>query len=339
MAQRALTTSAGGLAASLDPGRVWRVGHRPGPWAWTPWQYAGETGRFPGRWDDPRGSFRTVYAGCELLACLLEILAPFRPDPLLEEDLAGIDEEHADGAEYPSRRPGVVPATWLEAREASAATLSGVYCAVADKESLPTLRARFLPSALRYGLADLDAGALRLSAPRLLTQEIAAWLYDLHDGSQDLFAGAQFESRHGDGLTLWAVFERDDDLAVSARLTAVHDFPLTANHPDRRRRVRSRAGSDGGRRGGGRRRRGDGRRRPSQANRLAGLHGARGPGPGPRAPGAYVPSVRVQDQASLPADTCSSQDRAVDEFLAATDADSGPVPEEVLAEVRAAWPE
>jgi hypothetical protein len=230
--QPILTTSAGGLATSLDPGRVWRVGHRPDPWAWTPWQYAGETGRFSGRWDDPRGSFRTVYAGCELLACLLEVLAPFRPDPLLDEDLAGIDEEHADGAEYPSQRPGVVPATWLEAREASAATLSGVYCAVADKESLPTLRALFLPGALRYGLADLDAGALRLSAPRLLTQEIAAWLYDLHDGSRDLFDGVQFESRHGDGLTLWAVFERDDDLAVSARLTAVHDFPLTANHPD-----------------------------------------------------------------------------------------------------------
>jgi hypothetical protein len=68
------------------------------------------------------------------LACLLEVLAPFRPDSLLDEDLAGIDEELAAGAEYPSQRPGVVPATWLEAREASAATLPGVYSAVADKE-------------------------------------------------------------------------------------------------------------------------------------------------------------------------------------------------------------
>jgi len=84
-----------------------------------------------------------------------------------ERDSAGVvqawfqglnPELHADGAEYPSQRPGVVPATWLEAREASAATLSGVYCAVADKESLPTLRAMFLPGALKYGLADLGAG-------------------------------------------------------------------------------------------------------------------------------------------------------------------------------------
>jgi hypothetical protein len=49
MAQRILTTSAGGLTASLDPDRVWRFGHRPDPWAWTPWEYAGDAGRFSGR--------------------------------------------------------------------------------------------------------------------------------------------------------------------------------------------------------------------------------------------------------------------------------------------------
>lgn len=53
-----------------------------------------------------------------------------------------------------------------------------------------------------------------------------------------------------------------------------------------------------------------------------------------------MPSPRVQDQA-LPCDddTRSSRERAIDDFLAATDADFGPVPDEVLAEVRAAWPE
>ncbi|MDA8183408.1 MAG: hypothetical protein ACYCUF_02075 [Acidimicrobiales bacterium] len=52
-----------------------------------------------------------------------------------------------------------------------------------------------------------------------------------------------------------------------------------------------------------------------------------------------MPSVRIEDQASPPADIRSSQERAIDEFLAATEADFGPVPDEVLAEVRAAWPE
>lgn len=197
MAARIVATPAGELAAAVDPGRVWRVGYRPDPWAWTPWQYAGDTGRFAGRWDDPRGSFRTVYAGHDLLACLLEVLARFRPDPLLGEDLAAIAEDDEDAEGYPTQSPGVVPASWLAPREASSVTLSGVFCVVTDKESLPTLRTMFLRPALHYGLADLDAGGLRLSAPRALTQRIAAWLYDLSDGSGDLFDGVQFQSRHG----------------------------------------------------------------------------------------------------------------------------------------------
>ena len=229
--ERTVTTQTGDLAAAVDPGAVWRVGYRPDPWAWTPWQYAGETGRFTGRWDDPRGSFRSTYAARDLLACLLEVLAGFRPDPLLEQDLAGIDEEPEDG-DYPSQRPGVVPQDWLSNWEASSATLSGIYCAVTDRASLATLRTGFLPAALGYGLADLDAGVLRLSAPRALTQQIAAWLYDLHDGSQDLFDGVQFDSRHGDDLTQWAVFERDEDHGVSARISGARSVPMHPQHPD-----------------------------------------------------------------------------------------------------------
>jgi hypothetical protein len=41
---------------------------------------------------------------------------------------------------------------------AATAVFDGAYCIVTDKESLPTLRSRFLPMALGYGLADLDAG-------------------------------------------------------------------------------------------------------------------------------------------------------------------------------------
>src|SRR6476661_11152581 len=32
---------------------VHRVGYRPAPWNWTPWEYAGTDGRFHCRWDDP----------------------------------------------------------------------------------------------------------------------------------------------------------------------------------------------------------------------------------------------------------------------------------------------
>lgn len=232
MQQRCVATPAGDVALTADPGPVWRVGYRPGPWAWTPWQYAGDAGGFSGRFDDPRGSFRTLYAGDGLLACLLEVLAPFRADPLLAEDLAGVVEDPADASEHPSTAPGLVPASWLQPREATTATLSGLYCAVSDKETIPTLRRLFLPAALRYGLADLDGGALRLSAPRALTQAIAAWLYDLHEAGRDLLDGVRFESRHGDGLVLWAIFERDDDGVTSKRLADIVRLPLRADQPE-----------------------------------------------------------------------------------------------------------
>jgi len=230
--QRIVDTSAGRLAVTVNPGAVWRVGYRPQPWAWTPWQCAGDTGRFDGRWDDPAGSFRTLYAGRNLLACLLEVLARFRPDPLLGEDLAGIVVDRDDAQVYPTQPPGTVPTSWLTPRQASTATLSGIFCAVTDKESLPMLRNAFLSTALRYGLADLDAGALRLSAPRALTQRIAAWLYDLHDGASDLIDGVQFESRHGDALTLWAIFEQGPDPDVSLQLSGTRAVPLPPDHHD-----------------------------------------------------------------------------------------------------------
>jgi hypothetical protein len=227
-----LHAPAGPLAIAVDPGQVWRVGRRPNPWAWTPWQYAGHAGRFAGRWDDPNGSFRTVYAGRDLLSCLLEVLARFRADPLLAEDLSGIDEDVEDAARHPTLPPGTVPLSWLAARQASTALLTGRYCMVTDKESLPTLRAEFLSAALRFGLADLDAAALRLSAPRVFTQRIAAWLYDLHDDCADLLDGVQFESRHGDRLVLFGVFERDEDGPVSSKVSGAQDVPLTSSHPD-----------------------------------------------------------------------------------------------------------
>jgi hypothetical protein len=43
--------------------RMHRVGYQPDPWAWTPWEYAGDDGRFHGRWDDPHGTWRTLYLG------------------------------------------------------------------------------------------------------------------------------------------------------------------------------------------------------------------------------------------------------------------------------------
>ncbi len=38
-----------------------RVGFAPDPWSFTDWRFA-EKGRFRGRWDDPEGEYRVLYA-------------------------------------------------------------------------------------------------------------------------------------------------------------------------------------------------------------------------------------------------------------------------------------
>lgn len=55
------------MTAAEASGRVWRVGFRPELWAWSGWEWATD-GRFPGRWDDLHGNFRTIYAGSSLLS-------------------------------------------------------------------------------------------------------------------------------------------------------------------------------------------------------------------------------------------------------------------------------
>jgi hypothetical protein len=205
------------LTAAETGGRVWRVGFRPEPWAWSGWEWATD-GRFPGRWDDLHGNFRTIYAGSSLLACLLEVLAHFRKDARLSVELDEIVEDDEDAVLHPTIAPGQVPKEWLEVRAAASAELSGRYCAVTASSSVAALYPHFIGLALSLGLADFDAAALKDARPRRLTQAVAAWLYETTD-----FDGVTFTSRHGDDLQLWAIFERPDDPPITPK---VHDLTV-----------------------------------------------------------------------------------------------------------------
>lgn len=226
------TTDSGALKCHQAWSRqVHRVGFAPEPWAWTPWQYA-DNGRFSGRWDDPDGVWRSVYVGESRLACYLEVLAFARADPDLQHDMAGIEEDAEDAASYPTLRSGVVPDSWRMPRRVGAAQLTGWYAAPGDKESLPTLRARFLPFAIKLRISDVDAAAIRLAEPRIFTQTIVGWLYDQTAPGGAPLAGVQFASRHGDGLTLWVAFERPGDDEVSALLLATQSEAIAENDPE-----------------------------------------------------------------------------------------------------------
>lgn len=214
-------------------GRVWRVGYAPAPWDWTDWSYA-RGGRFAGRWDSPDGGYRTTYAGTTRLACLVEVLAPFRPDPSIVRVQDLIVEDEADAAIYPTMPPGRVPSSWFSARLVASAGLRGRYCDVAAARTISTLRPAFIANALgRFDLDDFDVSAITNSRPRALTQHVSRFLYERTtiEGAP-VFDGVRFLSRHGVDLELWAVFERADDGAASSHLDDVELGRLSPRDPD-----------------------------------------------------------------------------------------------------------
>lgn len=216
-----------------DHAPVWRVGRAPDPWAWVDRQYAGHN-----RWDDADGEFRTVYAGDSLYACYVEVLAYARPDVNADGSglLDDIDEDPADAATHPVPRAGRVPRSWIQGRMVATARLDGGYADVRASNTIAALRPMFAPLAVRLGYPDFDAAALKSAEPRELTQRVATHLYGLTSAhSSPLVDGVRFASRHGDELTMWAVFERPgDDPATSrihrgqVRLVDVAETDLTA---------------------------------------------------------------------------------------------------------------
>jgi hypothetical protein len=216
-----------------DPGVVWRVGRVPDPWAWTDWKYAKDQGRFDGRWDDPDGQFRTAYACSNLYACLLEVLAKFRPHLTATAVLEAISADPLDDLEFPTVY-GRIDRNWLDEHRASTAYLRGAYCAIAHSQSVAALRPAFLALAIESGAADFDVSVLKNPIPRQLTRAIAQRLYEELDPASgiNLVDGIEFTSRHGDDLPMWAVFERPGQPEISPLLDEVSDVELSAETPD-----------------------------------------------------------------------------------------------------------
>ena len=213
-------------------GEICRIGHRPDPWAWVPWEYA----PFTGRWDDPQALFRTVYAASSPEAGFVEILAQFRPDHGLDDDLAAIDGSPEDDR-FPSRLPGSLGMDWVRRRRLGFARVDGRFVDIGHSSTMAELRPVFLSAALAYGLQDFDAAAIRVHAPRAFTQLISRHLYQqlLDDGA--FLSGVAFASRHGDDLRLWAVYEREADAgrARSHLLCECHDEDIDPRGPAFRR--------------------------------------------------------------------------------------------------------
>jgi len=186
-----------------SPGRVFRVGKGPDPWAYPDWAKAGDDGTFGNRWDDPESSYRVLYACSQRLGALIETLSRFRPDPEVVTGLAAIEGED-DETVLP---PGYVPASWFTTRLVGEGTLTGRFADVGHGRSLAYLRGALAARVVHYGVTDLDGAAIRSAAPRRFTQEVSRFVYDCTEDEQQQFAGIRYGSRLGDEFENWAVFE------------------------------------------------------------------------------------------------------------------------------------
>lgn len=159
------------------------------------------------------------------------MLAQFRPDELLRNEMVGIESDTRDDV-YPTLPMGIVPSSWLDLRRLGTADLSGSFLDIADMATIAELRPQLLSRALHYELPDFDAAAIRIHEPRGLTREISRFLYEFDRDGEPL-DGIVYESRFGSGLQLWAVFERgaDGGLGRSRLLSDVDADPLTPDTP------------------------------------------------------------------------------------------------------------
>ncbi len=186
------------------PVEVFRLGRRPDPWAWPDWAYVGADGTFGNRYDDPLGIYRVLYASTRRVATFVECLAYFRADI---EVVAGLAEIAGEDGDKEPVAAGVVPAEWVAQRCVGRGALAGDYADLGHHESLVELRTALAARVVHYGLHDLDASAIRLSAPRAFTQEVARYVFDQTAIGQRRWNGLSYLSKHGDDLRNWAIFE------------------------------------------------------------------------------------------------------------------------------------
>ncbi len=211
------------LEPSALDGTIHRIGRAPDPWAWPDWVYARSDGTFGSRYDDPRGTYRVLYASAQRLGALVETLARFRPDPAILA--VGFESDARDDA-FPTMAPGTVPRAWLAKRRMGRARCSGTLADVGHTRSLSFLRRQLADRVLHHGLADLDAATVRLAAPRRFTQEISRQIFECSDpAGRRAFAGVVYGSRFGDQLANIALFE-------PAELTRPYQEPLRGDDPD-----------------------------------------------------------------------------------------------------------
>jgi len=149
-----------------------------------------------GRFDDPRGEFRVLYATVQRRAAFLETLAHFRPSL---DVLAAL--QAVENTDEPLPSP-LVPVDWYRGRAVGRLRLTTrqQWLDLRSFETREMLRRELAHTLIELGLEGLDLSGV-VGPRRQLTQIIARWVYE-HG-----YQGLVYISRFDAALTCWAVFE------------------------------------------------------------------------------------------------------------------------------------
>jgi hypothetical protein len=188
------------ITAVHAPKQFFRLGFGVNAWSWPPRQFIGD-----GRWDDPNGEYRVLYASASRLGTFVEVMGDFATDTQYENEWLLID-----GDDDTATPPGQAPANWLAERVMGRGKMSGWFAAVGSLSSLRYLDSKLRLVVVQYGVLTIDAAAIRAKAPRGLTQAISRLVRNSRSRQKGLlrrFRGIKYSSRHGDDFENWAIFE------------------------------------------------------------------------------------------------------------------------------------
>lgn len=177
---------------------IHRIGRQPDAWEYPDWAWANPDGTFGNRFDDPNGQYRVLYASTQRLGCFLETLARFRPNLTV---YAAFEEMDGDN-DVVSK--GIVPLDWFTNRLIGFGSSFGRFADIGTAGWIAHLRTTLAPLCIRLGIRDLDASALQLTAPRELTQNVSAVVYNAG------WNGIRYFSKYGNDVENWALFEGVD---------------------------------------------------------------------------------------------------------------------------------
>jgi hypothetical protein len=92
--------------------------------------------------------------------------------------------------------------------------LVGTFVDIGHADSLAILHQALAARLVHHRIRELDGAAIRAQAPREFTQEVSRHIYERALDGGAAFAGIHYQSRMGDNLHNWAIFERPGALAI-----------------------------------------------------------------------------------------------------------------------------